>query len=316
MVRRYRFAQLDVFTREAFKGNPLAVFPEAEGLTDEEMQKIAREMNLSETVFVLPSSEPRALRRLRIFTPTSELPLAGHPVVGAWNLLAREGVVPLPEDGTNLTCIEHELGVGVLPVEIEFADGNPLKVTMTQGAFTISETITEENLRRTIAEAFNFTVEDYATGAPVQVAGTGVNFLIVPVRSLEVLKNCRANEAKLDELPKNLGGEVSLYTGETLEKDSEIHTRMFAPAFGIVEDPATGSAAGVLGGYLVHHGLLEERAKRDGAFHFTIEQGDFIKRPSRIEVEVHGTRGQVDEVRVGGASVVVARGELMFEATA
>ncbi|MBA2340430.1 MAG: PhzF family phenazine biosynthesis protein [Pyrinomonadaceae bacterium] len=310
-MRRFNFFQLDVFTSEAFKGNPLAVFPEAEGLTDEEMQRIAREMNLSETVFVLPSTKERALRRLRIFTTMKELPMAGHPVVGTWNLLAREGVIENAPTTGRIT-IEHELGIGVLPVEIEFADGKPLKVTMTQGKFTAGETIEDENLRRRIAEAFNLTIDALAPDAPIQVAGTGVNFLIVPVCSIDALKNCRADAAKLEKLPKDLGGEFSLFTRETLEHVSKIHTRMFAPAFGIIEDPATGSAAGTLGGYLVHHGLLEEETKIDGAFRFIIEQGDFIERPSRIEVEVRGKRGEVEIVRVGGASVVVARGELMF----
>lgn len=310
-MRRFNFFQLDVFTREAFKGNPLAVFPEGEGLNGEEMQRIAREMNLSETVFVLPSREPRALKRLRIFTTTKELPMAGHPVVGAWNLLAREDVIENAPTTGRIT-IEHELGIGVLPVEIEFADAKPSKVTMTQGKFTTGETVEHKNLRQAIAEAFNFTIDDLASDAPIQVAGTGVNFLIVPVRSLDVLKNCRADAAKLEKLPEDLGGEFSLFTRETLERTSKVHTRMFAPAFGITEDPATGSAAGTLGGYLVHHGLLEEEEKRDGAFRFVIEQGDFIERPSRIEVEIHGARGRVETVRVGGASVVVARGELMF----
>ncbi len=120
----FRFIQLDVFTDRAFTGNPLAVFPESEGLTDEQMMQIAREMNLSETVFVLKPADPdtNVLRRLRIFTPTREIPFAGHPVVGTWNGLAREGVVPLPEGGSGWQRIYHEVGIGVLPVDIEFKD--------------------------------------------------------------------------------------------------------------------------------------------------------------------------------------------------
>src|SRR5687767_2372020 len=144
----YRFLQMDVFTDHAFSGNPLAVFPEAEGLTDEVMMKIAREMNLSETVFVLPpnpktdeNGEREVLRRLRIFTPTREIPFAGHPVVGTWNALAREGVVPLPEGGTGWTRIYHEVGIGVLPVDIEFKDGAPVQVVMTQGKFEILDEV-------------------------------------------------------------------------------------------------------------------------------------------------------------------------------
>src|SRR5687768_12203760 len=135
---KHRFVQLDVFTDRAFAGNPLAVFPDGSGIADEEMLKIAREMNLSETVFVLEPNKskeksPSALKRLRIFTPTREIPFAGHPVVGTWNLLAREGVVPKPESGTGLVRIHHEIGIGILPVDIEFKDGEPVQVVMTQG---------------------------------------------------------------------------------------------------------------------------------------------------------------------------------------
>src|SRR6267143_630412 len=131
----YNFIQLDVFTDRAFNGNPLAVFPRAEGLSDERMQQIAREMNLSETVFVLPSEKEEVLRRLRIFTPGSELPFAGHPIVGTWNCLAREGVVPLPENGNGRVHLKHEVGIGVLPIDIEFKDGEPARTVMTQGKF-------------------------------------------------------------------------------------------------------------------------------------------------------------------------------------
>jgi trans-2,3-dihydro-3-hydroxyanthranilate isomerase len=308
-MRISNFYQLDVFTDRAFAGNPLAVFPDASIVFEEEMQQIAREMNLSETVFVLPSDEPEALRRLRIFTPTKELPLAGHPVVGTWNLLARLGVIEnAPLDGR--IEIKHELGVGVLPVEIEFAAGEPQKVTMTQGKFTPGEIVSDEKVRKTIAEAFNLAPEDFQPNSPIQVCGTGVNFTVVPVRSLEVLKNSRPNAAKLEELPKSLPGEFSLFTPETLEETSLIHTRMYAPEFGIIEDPATGAAAGALGGYIVHHGLFEEELKKNNVLKFTIEQGDFMHRPSRIHVEITGEKGNVERVRVGGSSVIVAKGEM------
>src|SRR5256885_15738829 len=130
---QYRFLQLDVFTDRAFAGNPLAVFPEGEGIDDATMQRIAREMNLSETVFVLPPRDGVTLRRLRIFTPARELPFAGHPIAGTWNALAREGVVPAPAGGNGTVRIKHEVGIGILPVDIEFTDGQPSRVTMTQG---------------------------------------------------------------------------------------------------------------------------------------------------------------------------------------
>lgn len=310
MNKSYQFYQLDVFTNEAFAGNPLAVFPNGEGVSDGQMQQIAREMNLSETVFVMPSDNPEALRRLRIFTPTKELPMAGHPVVGTWNLLARLGFIEIvPASGK--VQIKHELGIGVLPVEIEFADGAPAKVTMTQGKFTPGEIVFDKQTLLLIAESFGFTVADFAANAPVQICGTGIDFTLVPVRSLTTLKNVRANPAKLEQLPKSLPGQFSLFTRETMDGgDSQVHTRMFAPEFGIVEDPATGSAAGAIGGYLLHHGLLAD--KQDNAHRFTIEQGDFIERPSRIAVEVIGTKGNVEKVRIGGQSVVVAKGEMFI----
>jgi trans-2,3-dihydro-3-hydroxyanthranilate isomerase len=320
-MANFQFYQLDVFTDTAFCGNPLAVFPDGTGISSELMQQIAREMNLSETVFVLPSDKAETLRRLRIFTPTKELPIAGHPVVGAWNLLARLGFIEnAPRDGA--IEIQHELGVGVLPVEIEFAGGQPTLVTMTGGRFAPGEIVTDKNVLATIAGAFNFTPDDFAPNAPVQVAGIGVDFTIIPLRSLAVLRNTPPNSAKLAELPDSLPKEFSLWTRETLEEKSQIHTRMFAPEFGITEDPSTGGAAGALGGYLVHHNLLEDLSEssalaegfsqNNGVFRFTIEQGDFIERPSRIRVEITGTKGSVEKVRIGGSSVMVAEGKLIF----
>ena len=139
-MRTYEFYQLDVFTDSTFSGNPLAVFPNAVGITSADMQNIAAEMNLSETVFVLPSD--KALRKLRIFTPKQELPLAGHPVVGTWNLLSHLGVVPREENGW--VKIEQELNLGVLPVEIEFRDQKAFQVVMTQGAFDPGEKVINE----------------------------------------------------------------------------------------------------------------------------------------------------------------------------
>ena len=307
-MRAYEFYQLDVFTDQPFSGNPLAVFTDGRGISDRQMQQIAREMNLSETVFVLPSEHREAVRRLRIFTPTKELPMAGHPVVGTWTLLAQLGFVEnAPSDDS--IVIKHEIGIGVLPVEIEFKAGKPARVTMTQGKFAAGEIVADETVLAKIAEALNFTPADFMPNAPVQVAGCGVNFTIVPVRSLKILERARANQAKLEELPQNLPGEFSIFTFETQEETSLISTRMFAPEFGIVEDPATGGAAGALGGYLVHHGLFAEEIADKNSLRFTIEQGDFIERPSRIHVEVTGEKGSAEKVRVGGSAVVVAKGE-------
>lgn len=308
----YRFLQLDVFTDQSFAGNPLAVFPEAEGITDDQMMKIAREMNLSETVFVLQPEQNKVLRRLRIFTPAREIPFAGHPVVGTWNALAREGVVPVPAGGDGWQRIFHEVGIGVLPVDIEFKDGAPWQVVMTQGKFEVLEEIEDAHEQAELARALGIAREDLDEGLPIQVITTGLSCLVVPVRSLADLRDCRVNAALLAEIYKRRGATgCHAFTRETIEVGrARAHARFFAPADNIPEDPATGSACGALGGYLVHHGALTLEPE-DGRYKFVIEQGDFIHRPSRINLDVKGARGNVEEVKVGGPSVLVAKGHVI-----
>jgi trans-2,3-dihydro-3-hydroxyanthranilate isomerase len=335
-VPNYRFTQLDVFTETPFAGNSLAVFPEAEGLTDDQMMKIAREMNLSETVFVLKSKQQtanseqpevsedagassetessgrRPLRRLRIFTPAREIPFAGHPIVGTWNLLAREGVVPLPEGGTGFTRIMHEVGIGILPVDIEFKDGAPVQVVMTQGKFEIKGEVDDATDQAELARALGLTTEDFDESLPIQIVSTGLAFMAVPIRTREALGRCRVNSSLLAEIYQRFNGTgCETFTRDVLEPASRAHVRMFAPGDNIAEDPATGSAAGALGAYLVHHAAANVTAV-DGVTRFVIEQGDFMHRPSRINLEVKGTPGAISEVRVGGPSVVVATGEVFF----
>ena len=312
----YQFIQLDVFTDKVFCGNPLAVFPEAAGLTDEQMQQIAREMNLSETVFVLPSEKEDALRRLRIFTPSRELPFAGHPIAGTWNCLAREGVVPLPENGNGWSRFKHEVGIGVLPIEVEFIDGVPSQVVMTQGKFEIRGEIEDWQEQSEIARALGLAREDLDETLPIQAVSTGNTMLLVPVRALADLGHCRPNVNMLEEIYERSDFTTSAtgcyaFTRETIEVgDARAHARFFVGQ-NIGEDPATGSAAGPLGGYLVHHGAAGVDPV-EGVYKFVIEQGDFINRPSRIGLEVKGGPGKVEQVRVGGTSVVVARGVLEF----
>jgi trans-2,3-dihydro-3-hydroxyanthranilate isomerase len=301
-MRNYQFFQLDVFTENKFEGNPLAVFPEAEGISDEQMQKIANEMNLSETVFVLPSD--KALKRLRIFTPRRELPLAGHPVVGTWNLLARIGVTPQTENG--VVEIEQELNLGVLPVEIEFSNNEPFQVVMTQGKFEPSETVSDENEIEKLTDSLGLKIEDLNTSAelPIRTVSTGIKSLAVPIKSLDAMSRIKVNSSALSDIYLAHGAiGCYVFTFETKEDTSNIHARFFAPDDNIAEDPATGSAAGALSGYLVHHGAIETNK-------FTIEQGDFMNRPSRIFADVTGEKGNVERVKIGGSSVVVAKGEI------
>jgi trans-2,3-dihydro-3-hydroxyanthranilate isomerase len=297
-MSKYRFVQLDVFTSEPFAGNALAVFPEAEGLSDDEMMKIAREMNLSETVFVFEpdskqltangkqpagSAAPSVLRRLRIFTPVREIPFAGHPIVGTWNALAREGVVPVPDGGDGWTRIHHEIGIGVLPVDIEFKDGAPVQVVMTQGKFEIKGEVDDAGDQAELARALGLRIEDLDETLPIQIISTGLPFLALPIRSLADLGRCEVNSSLLAEVYGRLGATgCEAFTRETIEiGEARAHARMFAPGDNIAEDPATGSAAGALGAYLVYHGASGAEAV-DGRVRFVIEQGDIKKRPIRI----------------------------------
>lgn len=313
-MRPYQFLQFDVFTDRKFCGNPLAVFPEAEGITDEQMMKIAREMNLSETVFVLKSESDQVLRRLRIFTPMREIPFAGHPIVGTWTALAQEGVVPIPEGGNGWQRIFHEVGIGILPVDIEFKDGKPLQVEMTQGTFKIIQEIDDAHEQAEVARALGIAREDLDESLPIQVITTGLSCLAVPIRSLADLRDARIDATLLADVYTRHGAAgCHAFTRETIEVGaSRAHARFFAPADNIPEDPATGSACGALGAYLVHHGGLSLEPE-NGRYKFVIEQGDFIHRPSRINLDVKGQPGSVDEVKVGGPAVLVARGEVFVE---
>jgi trans-2,3-dihydro-3-hydroxyanthranilate isomerase len=313
-MRPYQFLQFDVFTDRKFCGNPLAVFPEAEGITDEQMMKIAREMNLSETVFVLKSESDEVLRRLRIFTPTREIPFAGHPIVGTWTCLAQEGVVPVPDGGTGWQRIFHEVGIGILPVDIEFKDGKAVQVVMTQGTFKILHEIDDAHEQAEVARALGIAREDLDESLPIQVITTGLSCLAVPIRSLADLRDVRVDATLLGDIYTRHGGAgCHAFTRETMEVGtSRAHARFFAPADNIPEDPATGSACGALGGYLVHHDALTLEPE-EGRYKFVIEQGDFIHRPSRINLDVKGQAGKVEEVKVGGPAVLVARGEVFVE---
>jgi trans-2,3-dihydro-3-hydroxyanthranilate isomerase len=309
----YHFLQFDVFTDRAFCGNPLAVFPEAEGIPDEQMGRIAREMNLSETVFVLKSESDQALRRLRIFTPAREIPFAGHPIVGTWTALAQGGVVPIPDGGNGWQRIFHEVGIGVLPLDIEFKDGQPVQVVMTQGKFEVISEIDDSNEQAEVARSLGLAREDLDENLPIQVITTGLPCLAVPIRSLADLRDVRVNTSLLTEIYTRHGGTgCHAFARETIEVGAaRAHARFFAPADNIPEDPATGSACGALGAYLIHHGGLSLEPE-DGRYKFVIEQGDFINRPSRIHLDVKGEAGRVEEVKVGGQAVLVARGEMIL----
>jgi trans-2,3-dihydro-3-hydroxyanthranilate isomerase len=306
-LRRYQFIQADVFTEVIFGGNPVAVFPDAEGLSDDEMQKIAREMNLSETTFVLPASDKRADVRVRFFTPAAELPFAGHPTIGTHVVLASLGRYEITGP---VTRIFQQVGVGTLPVDL-ITDGNG---KTDRAVMTMSDARhggIYKNKKK-LAKALGLAEADIHPDLPAQVYSTGLPGLIIPIASLDAIQRITLDLALFNEICKSLGVTgAEVFTLETLDKAHHVHVRNFDPLVGVMEDPATGSMAGALGAYL----LAKECFPYEREFstnHFVMEQGFEIARPSLIEVEVDIREERVKEVRVGGQVVIVAQGELML----
>jgi trans-2,3-dihydro-3-hydroxyanthranilate isomerase len=310
---RYTFYQLDVFTDQAFGGNPLAVFPDAEGLDTAQMQRIAREMNLSETTFVFPPTDPQADFKVRIFTPASELPFAGHPVVGTHWMLAHLGRIPLTEP---VTTARLELGVGVRAAALYVENGRVTRVVMDHQRPVFGATASDAQIER-LARALGLSPAAILdTGWPVRVVSSGVWQLFVPVRSLADVQSLgadRIDAAALGGVFAELDPEthchdsVMVLTLETTQPGVDVHTRMFAPALGVGEDPATGSATGGLGAYLIEHGIV---AAAPPTTHLVAEQGLEINRPSRLGIEIDGVPGNVEMVRVSGQAVPLIEGVL------
>jgi trans-2,3-dihydro-3-hydroxyanthranilate isomerase len=307
-MKAYDFVQVDVFADTPFGGNPLAVFPDAGGLTTMEMQCLAREMNLSETTFVLPARAPEADFRVRIFTPAAELPFAGHPIVGTHWVLAHLGRIDLVEP---VTEVRFELGVGVLPAHLHVAAGQVERVVMTQDRPTFHAVL--EGLTD-LAAGLGLPAQAIRdTELPVQVVSTGVPQMMVPVRSLAEVQDLAADElnvAALNRACRAVDTEcVMVFTRETERAEVDVHVRMFAPLLGVPEDPATGSANGGLGAYLVHHRAVPLSSP---TIQIVSEQGAELARPSTLYVEVDHENGEPTAVRVGGQVVPVVEGFVRF----
>ncbi len=307
-MKEIAVVQVDVFTDTPFGGNPLAVFPDADGLTTAEMQNLAREMNLSETTFVLPPRAPGADFRVRIFTPASELPFAGHPVVGTHWVLARLGRVPLREP---VTQVRFELGVGVLSADLHVANEVVDRVVMTQDHPTFHAVLDDLS---DLASGLNLPIDAISqSGLPVQVVSTGLPQMMVPVRSLEEVQRLAVHKLNVDALNRAchaIGTEcVMVFTRQTEHPESSVHVRLFAPLLGVPEDPATGSANGALGAYLVHHRAIPLNGPTATV---VSEQGAEMGRPSKVYVEVDHINGEPTVVRVGGHVVAIMEGTVRF----
>jgi trans-2,3-dihydro-3-hydroxyanthranilate isomerase len=297
-----RFFTADVFTDRVFGGNPLAVFPEAEELESHVLQAIARELNLSETVFVFPPASPAHTRRLRIFTPASELPFAGHPTIGTAFVLASIGTVPLDDSGASLI---FEEGVGPVPVSIRAQDGRPGYCELT--AAQLPEEGPAPPPPEEIASVLSLGPEDLLTEfSPPRALSCGVGYLFVPVRDEQTLARARIDPGPWERSLSSWWTSSVFPFAFTGGRDGvDLRARMFAPAFGVPEDPATGSACAALAGFLAPPGQPES-----GTLRWVVEQGVEMGRPSRLQVSCDRERGRIAAVRVGGSSVLVSEGRL------
>lgn len=292
---RYRYSICDVFTDTRFGGNQLAVLPEASGLSDRQMQQIAREFNFAESTFVFPP-EAGHTRKVRIFTPVTEVPFAGHPNVGTAFVLANAGEFGPIEESITVTFEEK---AGLVPISIRRREGRIWCELSAPQRLSLGKTFSAEK----VAAAVSLDPEDVVTRThPPQVASVGLPFVLAEVKDRAALERARVNMIGIDAIAaEGVMPDIHLYTRSADEFD--IRARMFAPLDGVPEDPATGSANCALAALLSQH---EEAA--DGSFRWRIAQGVEMGRPSVLEARTEKRDGAVVAVWIGGASVLVSEG--------
>ena len=296
----YQFYVMDVFTDKKFEGNQLAAFPFAEGISDEKMQKIAREFNYSETIFITSTKE-KNVRNVRIFTPASEVDFAGHPNIGAAMLLARIGEY---SDEKQIDIIFKEK-VGDVPLRVYFDNSVPQNAELSTAKLPEKgDSPSIEN----IAKAVSLDVSDIITTESPLSFSCGLPFLFIPITSLEKLKQATLNqETWQNHISQSWAPQLYLFTKETELSNSDFHARMFAPSLGISEDPATGSAAAALAGF-----ISEYMEKNDGTFSYVIEQGFEINRPSIIEMSFVQKNHKIESVKIRGNAVIFSDGKIIL----
>ena len=314
-----RYLHYDVFTDRMFEGNQLAVFPDGRGLSTGQMQTITREMNFSESTFVLPAETPGTDVRMRIFTPGAELPMAGHPTIGTTFALAHEGVITAGRERW-----VFGLGVGPTPVELTWRSSlstvASAKVAAPAAKVGLSFAWMDQrppeyrepaSSRAEIIRAAGVDpAEVDATGLPVEEISCGAAFSFVPMRTRAAVDAAEPDLAALRRLKSAFpGGHVGvfIFSTEPVDPAVAVYSRMFAPSQGIPEDPATGGASGPLGSYLVKHGLVTREQRQD----MVSLQGVAMGRPSRIHMRITEDRnGQITRVQVGGKAVRVGEGTI------
>lgn len=297
-ARSYEFVQVDVFTTRRFGGNPLAVFLDGRGLSDEEMQSIALEMNLSETTFILPAEMSGNAARLRIFTTSRELPFAGHPTIGTTWVLANQGRTGDADD------ITLELGIGPISVTVQGPATNPEFLWMRQGEATFGPIVDD---RAGVVSALGLSDGDLAPTLPIQPASTGLPFLYVPLANPEAVDRAEADARALPAIVSAAGDASGAFLLASEPGSNRAYTRMFATMGNAIwEDPATGSASGPLGAYLVQHGVTTG----EGEVEIVSEQGTKMGRQSFVHIKVETVNGRPGAVQVGGSVVPVFEGKL------
>jgi trans-2,3-dihydro-3-hydroxyanthranilate isomerase len=302
MSRKTPFILVDVFTSRPFGGNQLAVFTDGAALSASEMQELAHEMNLSESTFVMPP-DSSGVRRVRIFTPTHEMPMAGHPTVGTTWVLATRGEIALDSARVDATLL---LGIGPVTVTIESTGGQPDFVWMAHREPEFGATHED---RGRIAEALGITAADIRDDLPIQTVSTGVPFIFVPLRSLDALAKCAVNAMALAAL-FNPGERILPIYMFVANESGEFapRSRMFAPHDGVAEDPATGGASAPFGAYAATYGLIDPAPTAS----FLIQQGVEMGRPSEIHVEVARKDSGAFAIRIGGRCAIVGEGSMFL----
>ena len=302
VVKSYRYLHLDVFTDRLFGGNQLAVFLDARGLTAETMQAIAKEMNFSESTFILPPERKGTDARMRIFTPAEELPMAGHPTIGSTYALVRSGVI-----GPDRDTFVFGLGIGPVPVSLSWKNKALNFAWMTQPNPTFGEPIADP---AGAAAALGLSAAAVSgTGLPVQVISCGVPFLFIPLTTRQAVDGATLDTAALAafyESSKKAAHGVFIFSAQPGGDKATVYSRMFAPGLGVVEDPATGAASGPLGCYLVRHKVVTlEKARAMLSL-----QGVKMGRPSHVHISIGAAKDAINSVRVGGEAVVAGEGTL------
>lgn len=299
MAKKYHLFQIDAFTRDKFSGNPAGVITNADGLTDCEMQKIARELNNSETAFILSSKGNDHDVHVRFFTPTNEVPICGHATIAAHYARA-------VENGLGTESVYQKTGAGILPVDI-VRENDDYKIVMTQGKVEFGDTINGDNKIK-LLEALNISQSNLIENLEIQIVSTGHSKVLVGINNIEVLHTLKPNYDELAKLSKiiNCNG-YYIFTINPEDENILIHGRMFAPAIGINEDPVTGNANGPLGAYLVHYNIVKHN---NSIFKFRAMQGEAIKRTGIIEVEVKIQENEPVQVKISGGAVIVFQSEI------